>query len=220
MLSKQNYIASGFYYHVYRVAEARVHKVPTSFVYKAWRLLWWRMVPLSHLYKEILDIPRWTYEQVEMTRTLLEEFPNTALLGNPSPIAVDGSYDQDYAPSIGTLAVADDIFNARVRAYVGIQHMLWAYGFSERVWNFTFNCGVLPHSGTVILTDLNELTRDKALVHAHITQKKWDKQNTLRLLRRSAPLRAAAASHLITSTCTHEVLDEVWGTENTYGKRP
>jgi hypothetical protein len=190
-----------------------VHKAPTSFCHKAWRLLWWRMVPLGHLYREICDIARWTHEQVAMTRTLREAFPNQALLGNPSPIAEDGSYEQDYAPSIGSLAVDDEVFKARVRAYIGIQQALWAYSFSERVWNFTFNCGVLPQSGTVILTDLNELTRDKALVHEHLTQKKWDTKNSLRTLARTTPLRAASASHLIAASCTHEVLEEVWEKE-------
>jgi hypothetical protein len=208
------YIASGFYYHVYRISEVRVRKVPTSLIHKAWRLVWWRMVPLSRLVYEIRDIPRWTREQLEQTRGLVAVFPDTALFGNPSPLAADGSYEQDYAPSLGSdLTVPVDIFSERVRAYAEIQKLLWRYGFSERIWNCTFNCGVVPSTHTVLLIDLNEITRDKAVVHEHITAQKWRKQASHRYLARTHPLLASAAAAIIDAACTHTELDALWGTK-------
>jgi hypothetical protein len=213
----REYIASGFYYHVYRVSTARVRKEPTSWVRKAWLLAVWRMTSSPvHWWREVQNIDAWFAEELRLTRELCAEFPTLALLGNPSPLTPDGSYEQDYARSLGHLianstALESGIFEDYVRQYCDIQHQLWRHGFGERIWNFTFNCGVDDATGRLVLIDINELTRAKETVRAHILDRKWRSQNSLEWLARKHPHLRDSAERVLDEMCTEETLDALWG---------
>lgn len=227
------YIASGFYYHVYQTSPTRVKKIPTSSLRKAWLLLWWGMTPLSHWLQEVKNIDPWFANELRMTRALIATFPQPDLLGNPSPIAPDGSYEQDYARSLGHSIgltkpfasnptsrtnstdkkighISSEQWEKYVREYCRIQHQLWQYGFGERIWNFTFNCGVDPVTGRMVLIDLNELTQDKEVMRAHIRNTKWQTQNSLELLQRHNPHFAGIAENVLREMCTEKILDNLW----------
>lgn len=207
------YIASGFYYHVYRKSDTRVIKIPTSKLRKAWLLLWWRMTSLTRWWDEVQDIDRWFARELVNTKLLIERIPDKARLGNPSTIAPDGSYTQDYARSIGRSidSMDEQSWRIAVHAYCEIQHMLWEHALGERIWNFTFNCGINPHTSTLILIDLNEITTEKEVMRSHIRNKRWNVQSSLTFLERNNPEFKKIAQEIIESECTEERLDALWG---------
>lgn len=215
-IGDMRYIASGFYYHVYQVSPTRVRKVPTSRMRKAWLLAVWRMTTSpGNWWKEVRNIDAWFSNELRMTRAFVATFPTPGLLGNPSEIADDGSYEQDYARSLGHMLRETNgsvhEFERYVRDYCRIQHEAWRCGFGERIWNFTFNCGVDVVTGQLVLIDLNELTEDKETMRAHIRNKHWRTQNSLAWLGRHYPTLVSVAERVLEEECTEERLEQEWG---------
>jgi hypothetical protein len=183
-----------------------------------WLLAAWRMTTVWTWWREVRNIDAWFGNELRMTRELVAALPHHQhLIGNPSPIEPDGSYEQDYARSLGhlirseadTLTVAD--FEQYMREYCEIQKTLWRHGFGERIWNVTFNCGVSAATGRLILIDINELTQERHVMHAHIRDTHWRGQNSLTWLRKHYPHLAEVAERVLREMCTEAELERVWG---------
>lgn len=207
-------VGSGFYYHVYKISNTRVRKLPTSHLRKAWLLLWWRMVPLSRLVSEMLDLDAWIRQEVVQSRIVVERFPSKNTIGNPSPIADDGTYEQDYAPRLKDIlaSISEERFTEYVRTYCSYQHQLWAVGHADCIWNFTLNCGVRPDTGELILIDLNELSYNKERMEKDIYTKEWEHSNSFLTLEKHYPRLYAIACKETEMRCTISELEKYWKT--------
>jgi hypothetical protein len=136
------------------------------------------------------------FQSVNGIKNLLEEYPELGpSLANPV-IEGRGNYSQDRVDTFGNALRKESSRGARklIDKYVDLSLFHVSYGFMERVFKVTANCGV-DDDNDVVLIDLGELTfeKDEAVKIAY--QKRWLSSEAL-LYPFPAPRDYALPNHL------------------------
>ncbi len=207
-------IGEGFYYKVFNLGNGRVLKKQMSFFSRVRKLIAWGGV------EGISPFAMLNYQKMQKkfnaslvgSRELLNVLPQS-ILGNPVFLN-NYEYEQDKViPLVDTLPYfTDEQFFARAYEYVVLQKLLWTYGYSDQVFNFTINCGIDEKTKKLILLDFNELTSSKEKVLKNIANKKWNTQMSLRDFPR-AELKEHI-SRLFENEFTNQEVETLWNTKN------
>ncbi len=166
-------IGQGYFYNVFDIGNERVIKKQKKKSQIFFYIFRRNILPLraySEYKKALLTIP-----SIESSyKRLLVQVKDKELLGNPT-FYENIEYEQDRVILThdlfkkGTLQEQKNIIDA----YVVLIKKCWAYGFHERVFNFTINTGV-NSQGKLILIDFNEISFDKNDVRDDILRNIWE----------------------------------------------
>lgn len=161
-------IGKGLYYVVYELSDERVLKVERSFFGKQKMLIKW------------LDYRRFLknlFHPLNYNKNLLESKRIAArsprLFGNPNFVK-QNNYEQDKIIPLQEYFQKNTIEASReiLEKYIKMTFETWSLGFSDVVFNFTYNCGVTK-DGRVVLHDFNEVTTNKEDLIRRCNKKMW-----------------------------------------------
>lgn len=173
MTSVEKKIGEGLYYDVYQVSNTRVFKKEKSFWQK--QKMWVKWSLPSSFFRNLFQPSRYTDH---LNDSLIVAKRARYLLGNP--VFRSGyDYEQDIVLSLEDYFKnhSEEENRKRIDEYVALTHATWQLGFSDIVYNFTFNNGV-AQDGTLVLHDFNEVTFDKERVLRDIRRKFWLTQSS------------------------------------------
>lgn len=142
---------------------------------------------------------------------LIDSYPALAPhLGNPA-FADNGNYEQDYVTTLHNALKQnntndeDKIFHSYAEGTL----LEWSYGFSDLVYNFTFNSG-LNRDGDVVFIDFLESTFDRQEALESVRSETWlHKESFKYVLTTEQQNRFARIMH---TALTEENFMTVWGT--------
>lgn len=171
-------IGEGLQYNVYDIYNGRVSKITTSTFEKINTLKRWGNYDLSKIKKKIKSINKITPKSIKGVKSI-PNF-NFNLIGNPF-FKEKLNYEQDKVILLGKYFSAHSLQENKniIDLYIKNIFVLWKFGVSDTVFNFTINNGV-NKNGEVILSDIGELTFVKKDVAGYIKEKKWLKKWSLK----------------------------------------
>lgn len=210
-----NKIGEGFYYNVYDLGNERVEKRLTSYRSRLRKIIIWggtaefglRELMFPWIHKRRL---RQSINASKQIARVIGE----SLLGNPT-FFNKYEYSQDKATVLLEYfknSTSEDalIF---VKNYVEFVHLLWMQGYSDTVFNFTFNYGISEKNRKFICLDFNEFTNSKEKVILDIEKKKWKTQASLRDFPRELDSLKEKIVEIFDLEFTKEKLGVLWATK-------
>lgn len=151
----------GFTYNVYDIGNGRVLKKEKPRIQQ-----YLLHLPFRHS-------PKYVRTHRLRARKLMKALSGAELVGNPMRVN-NRSYAQDKAIILDAYFATHALEENKkiLDGYIQSIFDTWQHGFSDIIFNFTRNCGVVPN-GRVILVDFNEVTFDKEEVRRLIESKRF-----------------------------------------------
>lgn len=152
----------GFYYNVYDVGNGRVLKVEKP------RIIQY----LKHFFLAG-RLPSKVKNSAEISYRIIESSIDQKLIANPKK-ETSNSYSQDKVETLGVYISTHSFEENKEIIDLYIEHILetWQNGFSDKIFNFTRNCGI-DKNGRIVLLDFNEVVFNKESVIKLINKKRW-----------------------------------------------
>lgn len=152
----------GFYYNVYDVGNGRVLKVEKP------RIIQY----LKHFFLAG-RLPSKVKNSAEISYRIIESSIDQKLIANPKK-ETSNSYSQDKVETLGVYISTHSFEENKEIIDLYIEHILetWQNGFSDKIFNFTRNCGI-DKNGRIVLLDFNEVVFNKESVRKLINKKRW-----------------------------------------------
>ena len=187
----------GLTYNVYDMGDGRVLKKEKALFYQ-----YFLHLPFNHS-------PRYVHKHKRQAERLMSVLGEADFLGRPKFLS-SRSYTQDMVSVFDSYIETHSLEDNKHAIDVYIQHIFttWSYGFSDIIFNFTRNCGVLS-DGKVALIDFNEITFQKEIVAEKILAKRWLKAYSYWKDLQDEPLKAYYAKTMA-EAMTLDNLDRYW----------
>ena len=168
------FIGGGLQHRVFRISATRVRKVPTTRAQKIALIKTWSPRDAKEIWRLVRQAEHITKYDLPKIRKIAEG-RNLALLGHPKFLS-NLRYEQDYAVKLESYFAQHGLVQNKrmIDKYIESIIAAWRLGFSDMVFNFTKNNGVLKNQAVFI--DLGEFVLEKARVQELIREKKWLKQ--------------------------------------------
>ncbi len=153
----------GFTYNVYDMGNGRVLKKEKPRLQQ-----YFLHLPFRHS-------PRYVRTHRLRAHALMRVLADKSIIGNPEH-AGRRSYAQDKAVILDAYLASHTLEENKkiLDGYVVSIVETWKHGFSDIIYNFTRNSGVVA-ADKVILVDFNEVTFDKAEVRELLLNKRWSR---------------------------------------------
>lgn len=166
-------IGEGYYYNVYDIGNDRVYKKIKSKIRIFFFILISRVFH-PDFFREYKNVTN-SSENVKIKyKEIKDECNDLSLLGNPKFKENILEYTQDKVLIIKKFLEKSKTEEQKeiVEKYILLIKKLWAYGISDRVFNFTVNNG-LNKNEDLILLDFNEITFSQKDIEEDIKKEIW-----------------------------------------------
>lgn len=202
-------IAYGWQYKVYDLNNGRVRKIKLSGLVQYLKIF--SQLPFQFLeaYREQQRVNRMGREANSYIFSILQTSVQS-VLGNPLFLN-ESNYEQDKVITIGEVFENSSLSHQKhiINEYINLIYQTWKYGFSDCIFNFTINNGVVK-DGKVIQLDFGEMITTKEGVKDMIQNKRWLKSFSYKTL--PDDLKDYYAK-VMSERLNLEELDRLWGTD-------
>ncbi len=154
--------SKGFFYNVYDIGNGRILKIEKPRIVQY----------LKHYFfagrfpKEVKNLAKTSYK-------IIGSVIDQELIANPKK-ENGNSYSQDKVEILDNYIYTHTFEENKRIIDLYVNHILetWQNGFSDKIFNFTRNCGI-DKNRKIVLVDFNEVTCDKKVVSDLIHKKRW-----------------------------------------------
>jgi len=152
----------GFFYTVYDMGNGRVQKIEKP-----------RIVQYLKHFFFAGRLPKEVRKSADISYKVIGSSIDPALLAHPK-IESDRSYSQDKVLILEQYIPSHTLEENKKIIDLYANHILetWKNGFSDKIFNFTHNCGI-DARGKIVLVDFNEITFNKEEVRSLINKQRW-----------------------------------------------
>ncbi|MFB6246112.1 MAG: hypothetical protein ABEI74_00785 [Candidatus Pacearchaeota archaeon] len=170
-------IGAGLQFNVYDLGNGRVMKTPRStFQMYLTNFLW-----EPHLIFAPGVLKKRVQKAKEDRRFALKYFREKEERGKLGNLCIkNGVAFQDKLNTVrNVLRRNPESYRKVVDKYLELVFSCWRLGFSDKIYNFTVNCG-FDSKGNILLMDFGEITTEKENVEDSIKNKRWAKSDCYR----------------------------------------